>query len=98
MQEVSRSNIVGATTGACTLTYGRRLTRNAHSNPKVRLNRRFASVAVIVTGAEPAAFAALAQVAIAQSTPVGMDQVRVGHFLDLGEFVGVDFTLADRKR
>ncbi len=80
------------------MTYGRRLTRNAHSNPKVRLNRRFASVAVIVTGAEPAAFAALAQVAIAQSTPVGMDQVRVGHFLDLGEFVGVDFALADRKR
>jgi hypothetical protein len=66
------------------LTYGRRLTRNAHSNPKVRLNRRFASVAVIVSS-DCAKYS------------LGMDQVRVGHFLDLGEFVGVDFALADRK-
>src|SRR5258707_5751715 len=37
MQEVSRSHIAGATAGACSLTYGRRPTRSAHSNPKFQL-------------------------------------------------------------
>src|SRR5207302_8594638 len=40
MQEVSRSHIARATAGTCTLTYGRRPTKSAHSNPKFRLNRR----------------------------------------------------------
>jgi hypothetical protein len=45
MQEVSRSDNVGATAGACTLTWRRRLTRNASQfNPKFQLNSRGALV------------------------------------------------------
>src|SRR6266851_5289505 len=41
IQEGSRSDNVGATAGACTLTWRRRLTRNASQfNPKFQLNRR----------------------------------------------------------
>src|ERR1700738_1702039 len=44
-QEVSRSDNVGATAGACTLTWRRRLTRNASQfNPKFQLNMRGALV------------------------------------------------------
>src|SRR3981189_3385320 len=96
-QEVSRSNIVGAGACTCTLTCGRRLTRDAHSNPKFPLNRRCALVTVIVSSAKPAVFAALTQLAVVQrrcgrnGPAFGM-----GHFLDLGEFVGVDFALGPR--
>ena len=54
-------------------------------------------VAVIVTSAKPAVFAALTQLAVVQrrcgrnGPAFGM-----GHFLDLGEFVGVDFALGPR--
>src|SRR3981081_3112608 len=94
-QEVSRSNIVGAGACTCTLTCGRRLTRDAHSNPKFPLNRRCALVAVIATSAKPAVFAALTQLAVVQRY-CGRNGPAFGPFLDLGEFVGVDFALGPR--
>jgi hypothetical protein len=46
----------------------------------------------------PEAFAALTQLTVVQSTSVGMTGVRDGRFLDMVEFVGVEFALTDQER